>query len=94
MQESPRFSHGENVKSNRRQFPLWNYLRSLLFVQKKARKKQENRKEYNMTFEKEIQDMAHVKLSKEFFATINRQKQVLQNTICNIIDTALEDDKE
>lgn len=47
-----------------------------------------------MTFEKEIQNMAHVKLSDEFFATINRQKQVLQNTICNIIDTALEDDKE
>lgn len=47
-----------------------------------------------MTFEKEIQNMAHVKLSEEFFATINRQKQVLQNTICNIIDTALEDDKE
>jgi hypothetical protein len=47
-----------------------------------------------MTFEKEIQAMAHVKLSEEFFATINRQKQVLQNTICNIIDTALEDNKE
>lgn len=47
-----------------------------------------------MTFEKEIQNMAHVKLSEEFFATINRQKQVLQNTICNIIDTAREDDKE
>jgi hypothetical protein len=58
-------------------------------------KKSINRKEYdNMTFEKEIQNMAHVKLSEEFFATINRQKQVLQNTICNIIDTALEDDKE
>lgn len=47
-----------------------------------------------MTFEKEIQAMAHVKLSEEFFATINRQKQVLQNTICNIIDTAREDDNE
>lgn len=48
-----------------------------------------------MTFEKEIQAIAHVKLSEEFFATINRQKQVLQNnTICNIIDTAREDDKE
>ena len=47
-----------------------------------------------MTFEKEIQSMAHVKLSEEFFATINRQKQVLQNTICNIIDTAREDDNE
>lgn len=30
-----------------------------------------------MTFEKEIQNMAHVKLSEEFFATINRQKQVI-----------------
>jgi hypothetical protein len=58
-------------------------------------KKSINRKEYdNMTFEKEIQAIAHVKLSEEFFATINRQKQVLQNTICNIIDTALEDNKE
>lgn len=47
-----------------------------------------------MTFEKEIQAIAHVKLSEEFFATINKQKQVLQNTICNIIDTAREDDKE
>ena len=47
-----------------------------------------------MTFEKEIQSMAYVKLSEEFFATINRQKQVLQNTICNIIDTAREDDNE